>query len=188
MKKQTRHLFIKSIIICLTLAITYLITAQQLHWAPFDQSASPSTEPNNQPQATSTPSSTNKPKLSSNQQPASPAPPSKTPVQNEGPNPNQSAKITGYISNKTVNREAQVLTIRVTINQFLQQTGSCKLILTQGNQNFTTTAMTINNPSSATCQGFDVPLTKLSAGKWSMKIEIQSADKQGLIEGGEIEL
>lgn len=113
----------------------------------------------------------------------------KKPVQNDGIDPNQLPSITGAVNNKSIDRQHQILIIRVTIDQFLASAGKCELILTNQQQTLTEKADTVDNPSSTTCQGFDVPLQKLNSGKWLIKIKINSNDgKMGEIDGGEIEL
>jgi len=41
----------------------------------------------------------------------------------------------------------------------------------------------VSNPSSGSCEGFDIPLTKLSPGEYDIKIEINANQKTGIIEG-----
>ena len=41
----------------------------------------------------------------------------------------------------------------------------------------------ISNPSSGSCEGFDIPLTKLSPGEYNIKIEVNANQKTGIIEG-----
>lgn len=112
----------------------------------------------------------------------------KTPVQNEGTNPNKSETVTGYISAKNLNNEQQILSIRVVINQFLDNHGQCELTLTKADKKYTESARIINNPSSSTCEGFDISLEKLSKGEWDIKIKIDTKDKTGVIDGGKVEI
>ncbi len=112
----------------------------------------------------------------------------KTPVQNEGKDPNKLENITGFVTNKSVNADQKTLTIRVTIDQFISQAGTCTLSLTHATSGkvVTKTAPTFDNPSSSTCQGFDVPLSELSSGNWRINIKVKSQDKLGEISGGEV--
>lgn len=113
-----------------------------------------------------------------------PEPPQKTPIQNDGEDPNDSEIITGYVSNKSFTSE--YLVIRVVISQFLTESGSCVLRLTNGTKTVTETANTFNNPSSSTCQGFDILLDKLDSGKWDLSIQVKTVSKIGTISGGEV--
>lgn len=187
---KTKKTISKIFIILVILVSAYIILAKVFSFFPFEAK----TSHNNQ-----TPASSEKhTQQSSEQTPTTPnssdstahkaTDQSKTPIQNEGQDPNQANEITGYISNKTVNTQSKKLTIRVTINQFLHTTGKCTLTLTNGSKTLTYTASTIDNPSSATCQGFDVPLEQLSAGKWSIKIKVEADNKTGIINGSEVEI
>lgn len=113
---------------------------------------------------------------------------SKTPIQNEGDNPNNLDFITGYVSNKNVDLESKKLIIRVVIDQFLSG-GQCELNLVgQSGESYSGSAQVINNPSSSTCEGFDVPLEKLSSGRWTIAISVKSNNKTGQIDGGDVEI
>ena len=187
---KTKQTISKILIILVIVISAYVILAKVFSFFPFEVK----TAHNNQMPA----SSDNNTEQSSEKIPTTPngsdstahksTDQSKTPIQNEGQDPNQANDITGYISNKTVNTQSKKLTIRVTINQFLRTTGKCTLTLTNGSKTLTYTAPTIDNPSSATCQGFDVPLEQLSAGKWSIKIKVEADNKTGIINGSEVEI
>ena len=196
-KKQT---FIKVIIVLVILLFVYIILAYFLSIFPF------STQHKDRNQTTSQSNSGNQSTTdkmvaegrndsdkvvensSSGTQSQTSNESSKTPVQNEGKNPNQSSNITGYVSNKSVHRNSKILTVRVVIDQFLKQAGTCTLSLTKGSKTVVETAPTFNNPSSSTCQGFDISLDKLSAGKWSLKIKVETSNKTSIIDGGEVEI
>lgn len=96
----------------------------------------------------------------------------------EGDNTNRSNSLTGVITTKSV--ASGSLTIRNTINQ-LVDTGSCKLTLTSGSRTVTRSVEIIQNPSSSTCAGFDVPVAELGQGQWSIQIDITSGDKQATL-------
>lgn len=103
-----------------------------------------------------------------------------TPTQYEGTNPNNDTELSGFINYKNVT--SNQLSIRITINQLLN-TGTCDLTLTNGSKSFAQTADIIENPSSSTCKGFDIPLSRLSSGKWQININIKSNGKAGIITG-----
>lgn len=181
MKRKNKQ---KSIIILtiLTIILAYILAAWQFNFFPFKK---PTSEVIN---SIDTPTEITKNIDTPQNKILEKNPDHKTPIQNEGEDPNQLSEITGYVSNKTVNSQSQILTIRVTINQFLSEAGTCSLILNNGNETFNDSASTANNPSSSTCQGFDIPLNKLSSGKWSIKIKVKAGDKAGEIDGGEVEI
>ena len=96
----------------------------------------------------------------------------------EGSNPNTSASLTGAINYKSVS--GGNLVIRTTINQLLTS-GTCTLTLTNGSKTVTRSTNIAQNPSSSTCQGFDVPTSELGSGTWSISIAIASGDKTGTL-------
>ena len=92
----------------------------------------------------------------------------KTPEQYEGQDVNQLDKLTGT----------------VTINQFLKLPGTCKLtVFSSGNSVYSETVNVVSNPSSGSCEGFDIPLANLPSGNLNFKIEVNANQKTGLIEG-----
>ena len=102
----------------------------------------------------------------------------KTPVQNEPTdNTTPSDQITGILNYKSVSDGKLVL--RVTINQSLSS-GTCSLTMT-GPGSYSETAPVAANASSATCQGFDIPTSKLTSGTWSISISVSSDSKTGII-------
>lgn len=104
-----------------------------------------------------------------------------TPAQYDGEDPNQLDEITGYISYSAVNYDHY--TIRLTLNQYLTS-GTCELTMKSGNNTVTKTAEVINSASTSTCQGFDIPLSELPSGDWSVKIKVAADNKTGTITGG----
>ncbi len=85
-------------------------------------------------------------------------------------------EITAVINSKSVQNNQ--LLLRVTINQQLS-TGTCDLTLVNQATQKTVNKQVkvIQNPSSASCAGFDVPLNELGIGQWSVKIDIKSGAK-----------
>ena len=106
----------------------------------------------------------------------------KTPEKYEGQDVNKLEKLTGAItySAKTTDKYR----IRVNIDQFLKLPGTCMLsVISAGKVMYTDYVNIISNPSSGSCEGFDIPLTKLSPGEYDIKIEINANQKTGIIEG-----
>lgn len=106
----------------------------------------------------------------------------KTPEKYEGQDVNKLEKLTGAItySAKTTDKYR----IRVNIDQFLKLPGTCMLSVTSaGKVVYTDYVNIISNPSSGSCEGFDIPLTKLSPGEYDIKIEVNANQKTGIIEG-----
>ncbi len=106
----------------------------------------------------------------------------KTPEKYEGQDVNQLEKLTGTITYSA--KSANFYRIRVNINQFLKLPGTCKLtVLSAGKVVYTDSVSVVSNPSSGTCEGFDIPLAKLASGDYDIKIEITANQKTGVIEG-----
>lgn len=106
----------------------------------------------------------------------------KTPEKYEGQDVNKLEKLTGTITYSA--KTADEYRIRVNIDQFLKLPGTCKLtVFSAGKVVYTDSVSVISNPSSGSCKGFDIPLTKLSPGEYNIKIEINANQKTGIIEG-----
>lgn len=193
MKKQTKKTIAYLATIIFSTAIIYVVLAYYWQIYPF---ARPSDLNVNQtkPQATQTVTTTqddkqNNPVKTAEITPKTTEPnTNKAPIQNDGENPNSLNILTGHITNKTLTKDK--LIIRVTIDQFIQGNGRCELVLKnkQTNTTITKQTVTIDNPSSATCQGFDITRNELSTGTWSIEIKIHADNKTGLINGQEVKL
>ncbi len=96
----------------------------------------------------------------------------------EGEDINNAPSLTGVVNYKTVVGETLVL--RTTIHQ-LVPSGTCNLTMTNGQKTVTRSSQIMQNPSSSTCEGFDIPTAELSGGKWNIQITISSGDKTGTI-------
>ena len=106
----------------------------------------------------------------------------KTPEQYEGQDVNQLNKLTGTITYSE--KSGDKYRIRVNINQFLKLPGTCKLTVTSASTVvYTQTVSIISNPSSGSCEGFDIPLSSIPSGDLNIKIEVNANQKTGLIEG-----
>ena len=106
----------------------------------------------------------------------------KTPEKYEGQDVHQLEKLTGTItySAKTTDKYR----ILVNIDQFLKLPGTCMLsVISAGKVVYNDYVNIISNPSSGSCEGFDIPLTKLSPGEYNIKIEVNANQKTGIIEG-----
>lgn len=98
----------------------------------------------------------------------------------EGTDTNQSPSLTGSITYSSVS--GSNLVIRTAIDQALGS-GTCRLTLTNGARVVTRTSNIAPNPSSSTCEGFDIAIAELSGGKWNISIEISSGSKTGVLTG-----
>lgn len=96
----------------------------------------------------------------------------------EGNDANTSQKLTGVINYKSVVNHN--LSIRTTINQLLGS-GDCELVLSNGSKTITRTGQIVQNPSSSSCSGFDIPVSELGSGTWSIRINIKSGDRTGTL-------
>lgn len=101
--------------------------------------------------------------------------------QYDGKNPNESESLTGVIT--YAGATSTNLIIRVNIDQYISG-GTCNLSLSQGGSVvYTASANLIADVSTSTCEGFTVPLSNLNPGYYSIKIDLTSSDKTGVIEG-----
>ncbi len=99
-----------------------------------------------------------------------------SPISYEGDNPNMSSSLTGVINYKAVVGDA--LSLRVTIDQSVSS-GLCTLTLSSNDRVVTKTAPVAQNPSSATCEGFSIPLSELGSGRWDISLAITSGNRTG---------
>jgi len=90
--------------------------------------------------------------------------------------------LSGTINYKAVTDDK--LSIRVTIYQPLD-TGTCVLTLvrTSDGKRISNTTQVVENPSSSTCNGFDIPVSELGPGTWNITTTITSGSKTGTITG-----
>jgi len=100
------------------------------------------------------------------------------PKQYEGDNPNKSSTLTGVVSYKSVS--GGILVIRTTINQTLSS-GKCQLTLSNGSKTVSRSSDLVMNPSSSSCNGFDVPTAELGSGNWNIEIKVSSGNRTGVI-------
>ena len=98
----------------------------------------------------------------------------------EGPDPQTSEKLSGTITYGGV--VGQMLVIRTNIDQFITE-GSCNLKLSNNTAVIEKQSTLVTNPSSSTCDGFNVPLVELSNGDWDIEITVSGNNKSGTIKG-----
>ena len=72
--------------------------------------------------------------------------------------------------------------IRTTINQSLSS-GTCNLSISNGSKTVTRSGQITPNPSSSTCEGFDIPTSELGSGNWTITIKVTSGDRSGELKG-----
>lgn len=90
------------------------------------------------------------------------------------PESSSSGKSTVPIVISAANQNGSVAQIRTLISATVGD-GSCTLTLTQGAKSVTKSAEIQSLPSSATCKGFDVPVSELSAGKWQITVTYENS-------------
>ena len=96
----------------------------------------------------------------------------------EGEDPNNNPSLTGVITYKSI--VGANLSLRTTIDQYLSS-GTCRLSLTSGTKAVTRSSAIAPNPSSSTCEGFDVPIAELGGGTWNIEIIVTSGDRTGAL-------
>jgi cytoskeletal protein RodZ len=190
-KQKKSYLFISIILIILAVASYGLFAYYSGNLWPFKKDVSPTLTTPEKPVKSNSDSDNNSlptdDESDNNKQDSGP---DKTPIQNDTPKEDTSTKkptspkpaISGYVNFASVANNK--LTIRVTITQDLSS-GTCNLKLTQRNTNKTITrsADVVQNPSSATCKGFDIPTSELEDGNWDIAITVVDGSKTGTISG-----
>lgn len=90
------------------------------------------------------------------------------------PKSNNSEKNTVPVAISAAGQNGSVAQIRTLISATVND-GTCTLTLTQGTKSVTKTADIQSLPSSATCKGFDIPVSELSAGKWQVTVTYENS-------------
>ena len=104
-------------------------------------------------------------------------------VQYDGEDPNVAQGLSGAITRARKNQTGDILVIRVNIDQYLSD-GTCELILQRnGATIYSNIASIIGGASTATCEGFDVPVSQLGGGKVDISINLSADGKSGVIRG-----
>ena len=99
----------------------------------------------------------------------------------EGGDPNKAEELTGALTFASV--EGDYLLLRVNIDQYLNS-GTCQLSLSQnGGIVYSESANITSAASTATCEGFNVPLSALGTGDFEVVVHLDSAGKSGFIRG-----
>lgn len=106
----------------------------------------------------------------------------KKPIQYDGGSPNEFEYLTGVVN--YINADGDKVVIRTSIDQYLED-GTCELVLIQNEETVYQEAVDIiNDATTSTCKGFDVPKSGLSVGEVQFIIYLNSGDKVGEISGG----
>lgn len=107
----------------------------------------------------------------------------KAPVQSSPPDDGDTSTDTNTLSGVITSKSVQdgTLVIRTTINGILS--GSCQLTLTRASdgKKVSRSAEIVQNPSSSSCKGFDVPTSQLGNGTWNISIKVKSGSKSGTL-------
>ena len=102
-------------------------------------------------------------------------------VQYDGEDPNTAQGLSGVITYAAVSGGNFV--IRVNIDQYVTS-GTCELTLKRNGANvYNNIASIVGGASTATCEGFDVPVNQLGGGKVEININLSAGDKGGVIRG-----
>lgn len=171
-KKQTSRKIILSLIVILFLA-TIGFGIYKIFFEPKKDEV----KPQNQSQVT---------KPTENQDPQKPEEkPSeeiKKPIQRyEGGDPNENEKLTGAIT--YTGATSNNIIIRVNIDQYVDG-GSCELKLIKNDKiEYQETSNLIADVATSTCEGFNIPRSKIENGNYVIKIDLKSNEKTGSISG-----
>ena len=99
----------------------------------------------------------------------------------EGEDPNTKDELTGVVTYAGVNGDN--LMIRVNIDQYVAG-GSCELsLIKNGSGVYNDTAAIMTAATTATCDGFNVPVNSLGTGGYQIVIKISADGKNGIING-----
>lgn len=181
-RPHKRRLSRRSWLLIITTICIVVLLACTAAFFRFDQPASP--------QKNDDATSHNNTESKSNDQSQKPAPQADQTTQRESeknlpknengtaPMPQSASGLSLHISHKSITNGTLVL--RSTIQQQLAS-GSCTLTLTQGNRVITKKADIIQNPTSSTCMGFDVPTTELGSGRWGLTLYVAGGGKTGSV-------
>lgn len=102
--------------------------------------------------------------------------------QYDGDDPNNAEDLSGVVTYAGVSGDK--LVIRVNIDQYLSS-GQCRLMLVnEGVVIYNDTVGIVGSASTASCEGFDVPLSKIDGGDIEIHVKIDSENKSGTIQGG----
>lgn len=97
------------------------------------------------------------------------------PKQNDGSEGGDVSDIA--ISITSAEQQNGQLQIRTLIHSV--QAGNCTLTLSSDARSITRSAETQSMASSSTCMGFDIPLSEIAAGEWTITIDYQGQDISG---------
>lgn len=101
--------------------------------------------------------------------------------QYDGEDPNKADTVSGVVTYAGVNNG--VLMVRVNIDQYLES-GECELmLLREGGTIYSSISEIVSGPSTASCAGFDVPVSGLVGGAVEIKINLKSGERSGVIHG-----
>ncbi|MBR3179979.1 hypothetical protein IKF57_00395 [Candidatus Saccharibacteria bacterium] len=99
-------------------------------------------------------------------------------VQYDGEDPNQAGELTGVVTYAGV--AGDKLMIRINIDQYLAS-GSCELnLMRNGAVVYSASARIIDSATTATCEGFDIPVSGLG-GNYQILINVAADGKTGVI-------
>lgn len=103
----------------------------------------------------------------------------------EGSNINSSSSLSGTITYSAVSGDTVI--IRTTVDQVIGS-GNCEIVLSNGAKTVTKTSNIAQNPSSSTCEGFDIPVVELGAGNWNIAIEIKDTRNRNVTLTGTVNI
>lgn len=87
-------------------------------------------------------------------------------------------KATVPVTISAANQNDGVLQVRTLISA-ITSSGTCTITLTKDNKVVTRTSEVQSLPSSATCKGFDVPVSDISTGEWQLKVTFENDTIKG---------
>lgn len=97
-----------------------------------------------------------------------------------GNQPSTEARQSIPITITATNQNGDMLQVRTLISS-IADSGSCTLTITQGSKIITKQAGLQAQANSSTCKGFDVPISELSKGTYSLRIDVLIGSSSGSV-------
>lgn len=101
-------------------------------------------------------------------------------IQYSGSNPNDAGELSGAITYTGITNDT--LAIRVNIDQYVSE-GTCSLTVAGSKTYYVEAATVVDSASTATCEGFNVPLSQIKDSVVRVTIEVNADGKKGVIFG-----
>ncbi len=111
------------------------------------------------------------------------AEPDQRPPQYEGEDPNTLDELTGRIAYRSIDYDNGIMTVMLSIDQYLSAGGECNLQLVTDDQTaYSTTLPATADVTTSVCGPFEIPITDLASGLYQLEIKISGDGKTGTVQ------